>query len=206
LDAFPFSWQLNAEPTDFSGWIKDLDVCQRHDWMVFLDELKLFDWLMKEKLQHVRYWMIVVSRDHCKRGEEQGFAQACHGRKGWLSKPSPGDGVVFYSSKRYFEQKDGPKVKGNELQKFTGIGEFTDGDLLVVNDFHRRPVKFVQNPIEVEIKPILEKLSFVKDKQKWGIEVRNGMREIPKIDFEYIQRLMVPKSIKSDEKIEIKQE
>ncbi len=50
-----------------------------------------------------KYFLICASKDHVLKGVEGGFAQAGHGRKDFISKPSKGDWVIFYSSKDKFD-------------------------------------------------------------------------------------------------------
>jgi len=50
-----------------------------------------------------KYFLIVASKDHVLKGVKGGFAQAGHGRKDLMSKPSKGDWLVYYSSKDKFE-------------------------------------------------------------------------------------------------------
>lgn len=69
----------------------------------------------------IKYFFICASKDHVLKGVEGGFAQAGHGRKDLMSKPSKGDWVVYYSSKDEFE-------KGKPLQKFTAIGQIVDDE------------------------------------------------------------------------------
>jgi predicted RNA-binding protein len=58
-------------------------------------------------------------------------------------------------------------------------------------DFHpwRRDIKFLKCE-EVSIKNLINDLSFIKDKQKWGFPFRRGMFEIPKHDFLIIADVM----------------
>ncbi len=110
-----------------------------------------------------KYFLICASRDHVLKGVEGSFAQAGHGRKDFISKPSKGDWVVFYSSKDNFEN-------GKPLQKFTAIGQVVDEEPYQPNTSdnfkpHRRNVEF-KNSAEVEIRPLLEHLTFIKNKKK----------------------------------------
>ena len=138
-----------------------------------------------------KFWLIVASRDHVKTGLENGFAQSCHGKKTWISKPKKGDKVVFYSSKIEF----GNTSKDNKLMKFTALGTFNSDEIttseISEKTFFRRAVDFEKIIQEIPIKNLLNKLEFIKNKDRWGIEVRNGMREIPKNDFLLIENLML---------------
>jgi hypothetical protein len=44
-----------------------------------------------------KYFLICASKDHILLGINQGIAQAGHGRKDFISKPSKGDWIVYYS-------------------------------------------------------------------------------------------------------------
>ncbi len=135
----------------------------------------------------IKYFLIGASRDHVIKGVEGGFAQAGHGRKDFMSKPSKRDWVVFYSSKDKFEN-------GNLLQKFTAIGQVADDEPYQPNAIgnfkpYRRNVEF-KNSKEAEIRPVLELLSFIKNKKKWGFYLITGFREISKEDFTIIKNAM----------------
>lgn len=48
-----------------------------------------------------RHWVIVASRDHARRGVNDGFVTANHGKRSPLARMSPGDGVLIYSPTTY---------------------------------------------------------------------------------------------------------
>lgn len=134
-----------------------------------------------------KYFLICASKDHVLEGVEGGFAQAGHGRKDFISKPSKGDWVVFYSSKDKFDA-------GKPLQKFTAIGKVVDEEPYQPNASgsfkpYRHNLKF-KNIQEVEIRPLLERLTFIKNKERWGFYLISGFREISKEDFEVIEHAM----------------
>ena len=133
-----------------------------------------------------KYFLICASKDHVMKGVEAGFAQAGHGRKDLMSKPSKGDWIVYYSSKDKFEN-------GKPLQ-FTAIGEITDDepyqpDTRSTFKPYRRNVKFKKSE-EADIRPLLEDLGFIKNKKRWGFYLISGFREITKDDFEVIKHAM----------------
>lgn len=134
-----------------------------------------------------KYFLICASRDHVLKGVKGGFAQAGHGRKNYISKPSKDDWVVFYSSKDKIEN-------GKSLQKFTAIGQVIDEKPYqpsTSGDFkpYRRNVKF-QKVEETEIRPLLERLTFIRNKKKWGFYLISGFREISEEDFNVIKDAM----------------
>lgn len=130
-----------------------------------------------------RYWINTISKDHVRRGIAGGFTQADHGKNTRLKHLNKGDYIIFYSPKTSLKD-------GEALQAFTAIGIIDDDAPYQVGmtpDFHpwRRKVKFLESE-EVGIKGLLEHLSFIKDKQRWGYPFRMGLFEIQKDDFELI--------------------
>ncbi|MDQ2768221.1 MAG: EVE domain-containing protein [Gemmatimonadota bacterium] len=134
-----------------------------------------------------RYYVNTVSRDHVQRGVTGGFTQANHGRPTGLKQLKRGDLIVFYSPKTAF---DG----GEPLQSFTALGRVADDEshqAEMTPTFRpwRRKLDFLGID-EAPIRPLLEELSFIADKQHWGMPFRRGLFEIPKADFEIIARAM----------------
>ena len=134
-----------------------------------------------------RYWVNTVSRDHVQMGVAGGFTQADHGKNTRLKRLTKGDLLVFYSPKTKFKD-------GEPLQAFTALGEITDAEPYraeMTKDFHpwRRQLSFKQSN-EAPIHPLLNDLSFIKDKKKWGFPFRRGLFEIDKADFELIANTM----------------
>jgi len=135
-----------------------------------------------------RYWIVVASRDHAKTGENGGFVQACHGKKGPVSRMRPGDGVVLYSPKMRF--------KTNEVcQSFTAIGRVLNERVFLYdmgNGFvpYRRDVVF-EPCRDVPIRPLIDELGFIHNKRHWGAVFRYGLLEISEADFRLIAGRMV---------------
>jgi hypothetical protein len=101
---------------------------------------------------------------------------------------SPGDWIVYYS----------PKVRldGVELcQQFTAIGEVVGNDVYVFEMAprfapFRRDIRFVQARA-APIRPLVEKLSFIRDPKRWGYVFRFGHFEMSREDFELIAGCML---------------
>jgi predicted RNA-binding protein len=136
----------------------------------------------------MKSWVNTISRDHVQAGVEGGFTQAGHGRASRLKRLGAGDWLVFYSSKT--------SVEGRErLQAFTAIGQIADDELYQVEMAPgflpwRRNVNFV-DCVETPIAPLIDSLSFINDKKRWGYVFRFGLFEIPQRDFELIKRAIV---------------
>lgn len=134
-----------------------------------------------------KYWVSTISRDHVERGVEGGFTQAGHGKSSGLKRLGAGDWLVFYSPKTSLQD-------GEPLQSFTALGRVADEDLYQVELTPgfvpwRRNVEFVECA-EAPIRPLIDQLTFIGDKQRWGYVFRRGLFEIPCEDFELIRRAM----------------
>ncbi|WP_295676073.1 EVE domain-containing protein [uncultured Mucilaginibacter sp.] len=131
----------------------------------------------------MKYWIVVVSKDHITRGTAGGFIQANHGKQGPLKRMAVNDWVICYS----------PKVAygGNELcQAFTAIGQVADDEIYqhkMADDFipYRRNIKYFPCK-ETSILPIIGELSFIPNKKSWGYPFRVGFFEIGEADFKLI--------------------
>lgn len=128
----------------------------------------------------MRYWMAVACKEHVMRGVAGGFAQVCHGKAGPLAQMKPGDWLVYYSPTIRFGEKE-------PCRAFTAIGQVEEGEpyrFQMSEDFipYRRNVRFFPCR-EASIVPLIEKLSFIKNKEKWGFPFRRGCFSISESDF-----------------------
>jgi hypothetical protein len=133
------------------------------------------------------YWIGVVSREHVQVGVKGGFIQLNHGKKAPVQRLHAGDGLVMYSPRTAYPD-------GEPLQCFTAIGTVTTGEVYQVTmseDFkpYRVDVKFVKSK-EAAIKPLIEKLSFIRSKTHWGAAFRFGYLKVPAEDFALIATAM----------------
>lgn len=134
-----------------------------------------------------KYWIGVASREHVYRGVKGGFAQVCHGKSGPLERMAEGDWIIYYSPTIEFGGKD-------PCQSFTAIGKINGDEpytFAMSKDFipWRRNVAFLVSK-EAPIKPLVEKLSFIKDIKRWGFPFRRGCFEITFKDFKLIAQAM----------------
>ena len=138
-----------------------------------------------------KYWCAVVSREHIKRGEQGGFCQVCHGKRGPLERMSVGDGVVFYSPVTEF--------KGTEkCQSFTAIGRVS-GDSIYAFEMAPGFVPFRKDVdyfacTEVPIHGLLDQMEFTQGKVNWGYKFRFGHFELSEHDFMLIAQRMLPQA------------
>ncbi|HEV8052628.1 MAG TPA: EVE domain-containing protein [Parachlamydiaceae bacterium] len=134
-----------------------------------------------------RYWIGVASCEHVQRGTQDGFAQVCHGKIGTLKSMSEGDWLIYYSPTYSFGGKEACRC-------FTAIGTVDKGDPYTFELYEgfipwRRNVTFLKSK-EAPIELLLESLTFIKDKKKWGFPFRRGSFEISRSDFELIAKNM----------------
>lgn len=135
----------------------------------------------------MRYWIVVVSKDHIKRGVEGGFIQANHGKSGPLKRMAVADWVVCYSPKHSYSGKEA-------LQAFTAIGEVAGEEIYqykMTDDFipYRRNIAYHKCK-ETPIAPLINKLDFITNKKSWGYQFRFGFFEIGEADFNLIKSEM----------------
>ena len=133
------------------------------------------------------FWIGVVSRQHVHLGVEGKFIQLNHGKKAPLQRLRAGDGVVMYSPRTAYPD-------GELLQSFTAIGVICSGEVYQVKmtkDFepYRVEVTFFKAK-ETPIKPLIEALSFIKNKTRWGAAFRFGHLRVPAEDFMLIAKAM----------------
>jgi EVE domain len=105
-------------------------------------------------------------------GMKGAFMQLNHGRQAPLRRLTAGDGVIMYSPRTAYPD-------GEPLQAFTAIGTVVTGDVYQVQvtpDFqpHRVDVQFVPSRA-AHIKPLVEHLSFITSKSRWGAAFRFGL-------------------------------
>ena len=110
-----------------------------------------------------------------------------HGRKAPLQRLQAGDGLIMYSPRTSYPD-------GQPLQHFTAIGVVETGEVYQVemsDDFkpYRVDVAFLK-AIEAPIKPLIESLSFIKNKTHWGSAFRFGYVKVPAEDCRLIAAAM----------------
>lgn len=134
-----------------------------------------------------RYWIGVASKDYVLKAIEKDFCQLCHGKANFLKRLTPGDWITYYSPRT-------ARDCGEFVQAFTAIGQILEQESYpfeMENGFipYRRDVRFVAAQA-APIRPLLNELSFIKNKQSWGQVFRFGLVEIPECDFERIATAM----------------
>lgn len=132
-------------------------------------------------------WVGVVSRSHVQRGVAGGFIQLNHGKQAPVRRLKQGDAIALYSPRTAYPD-------GATLQAFTALATVTTGDVYQVEmspDFKpwRVDVDFL-TVREAPIRPLIERLSFIRDKAHWGAAFRFGQLRVPEADFALIAQAM----------------
>jgi hypothetical protein len=134
-----------------------------------------------------RYWIAVAPRDHAAQGVANGFVELTYGRAEPLARLSPGDGLLVYSPRE-------SAPNGEPLQAFTAVGHVGDGPIFEAPiaasaPIFRRPARWLEAS-PAAIRPLLDDLSFVRNKAHWGAAFRFGMLRVPRADFVAIAAAM----------------
>ena len=130
-----------------------------------------------------RYWIGVASKAHVMRGVAGGFCQLCHGKSNPLKRFQPDDWLIYYSPRTEINA-------GEIVQAFTAIGRVLPDEPYLFdlgNGFtpYRRNVQFI-NAQAAPIRPLIDDLTFIKNKRSWGYVFRFGLLEIGEVDFQTI--------------------
>ncbi len=133
------------------------------------------------------YWIGVVSKDHVDTGTAGGYTQLNHGKAAPLERMRAGDGFVFYSPRTAYPD-------GEPLQSFTAIGRIRTGIVYQADAAAGfRPFRLDVDYLPAQpaaIKPLIERLSFIRSKTHWGAAFRFGIVRVPEADFALIAHAM----------------
>jgi len=122
-----------------------------------------------------------------------GFTQANHGKSTNLKRLAKDDLIVFYSSRTSLEQ-------GEPLQLFTAMARVIDEEpyqAIMSPDFHPWRRRIEPLPCQAcAIRPLIEQLRFIQDKQRWGYPFRRGLFAISAEDFRLIADAMAVEQLR----------
>lgn len=135
-----------------------------------------------------KYWIIVASCDHVQRGVAGGFAQACHGKAAPLRRMKKGDGVIFYSPKEKFGENKPCQASCHSIA-VRKDDEVFQVEVEKDSNPSRRRIEFFKSQ-QAPAKSLVDRLTFIKDKTRWGGAFRYGFLEIPEQDFQTIKSVM----------------
>lgn len=140
----------------------------------------------------IRCWLLVASREDARRGVAGGSMQVHPGLREPLGVLAEADRVLVYS----------PRVAGPEsapLRAFTAAGRIAPGAAQRVEMTGersaewkpwRRRVQWDTDAGELYIRPYLSSLDLTAGKRDWGYQLRQGLLEISRHDFEFVHAQM----------------
>lgn len=140
-----------------------------------------------------QYWIAVVAQDRAERARQGRYAELSHGRAGILELLRPGDGYVTYCPRT-------TDPKGTAVQAFTTLGRVGTGALYRVTEpdgsaAFRLAVDYVAAQ-PAPVKPLLDSLTFIRNRQHWGAAFRFGALRITGADYARIAAAMGVREMK----------
>lgn len=135
-----------------------------------------------------RYWIAVVPKsrvEHCIAGS---FAMFAHGKHEAVKRVQPGEWLAYYSPRTVLKG-------GDEVRAFTAIGKIGEGEpyqaeMAEGRTGWRRDIAYEKKASEAGIYPLLDELSFIKDRQHWGIFFHRSLFSVTRDDFALIAKAM----------------
>lgn len=137
-----------------------------------------------------KYWINVAPRERVLKAVEESAMQS-QGNEAHLNRIDKDDWVIFYSHRA--------DAAGTvKLQFFTAIGQVVDKNTYQVKDdstqkSFSRKMNYLKTK-ETPLIPLIQKLSFIRNKKYWGTVFKMNLIQIPKEDFDLIAQEMKPES------------
>jgi hypothetical protein len=132
-----------------------------------------------------QFWIVVCARDLAEAAVAGGYVEVNHGKAEPLERMQPGDGIAFYSPRDAYPH-------GPPLQAFTAIGRIGDAPIAQSELAHqpfRRAVDWLP-ATPAPVKPLLDELTFIRNRAYWGAAFRFGFLRVPPVDFARIAQAM----------------
>jgi hypothetical protein len=135
-----------------------------------------------------RFWIAVVPKVGVSRAVAGGFAMFAHGRREAMERVQAGDWLAYYSPRTLLKG-------GDEVRAFTAIARIAEREPYEVemsagHAGWRRDAAFEKGAREAGIYPLLDQLSFIKDRQHWGIFFHRSLFPVSREDFTLIAAAM----------------
>jgi len=132
-----------------------------------------------------RYWLCVTNEENWRVVREKRVWGVSDRYRRRIEEVREGDFLVFYVRPKriagIFKAASGAYVDKRPI--FSSEG-FRAGEVFP-NRVKLEPVVVLEEPIPFE--PLVPRLKFIKNKEKWTGHVRGAMRQIPEEDFELIR-------------------
>jgi hypothetical protein len=134
-----------------------------------------------------RYWVAAVAQESALTGIAGGFGEVGYGKAGPLERMRAGDFYAVYSPRTAWPE-------GLPLQAFTAIGRVRSGIV------YRAEGGAGPGPFRIDvdylpaapapIRPLIDALTFIRNKAHWGAAFRFGFIKVPPDDFALIAAAM----------------
>jgi predicted RNA-binding protein len=144
-----------------------------------------------------RYWMLCMSEDNYEIAKHHGLIGMSERAVKAIHHIGVGDMITLYINRKTVDSA--PNDPAAKVQQFRGIarvsGEAFESDDVIwhVRDSeifpYRRAVEFLSDA-KADVRPLIEKLSFVTNTMYWALPLRKGYVEITPKDPETIQATM----------------
>jgi predicted RNA-binding protein len=144
-----------------------------------------------------RHWILCMSEDNYQIAKQHGLIGMSERAGKAMQHIGLGDMITFYINRKAVDAP--PNDPAAKVQQFRGIarvsGEpFKSDDVIWhIRDSeifpYRRAVEFLSDA-KADVRPMIEKLSFVTNTMYWALPLRKGYVEITPKDFETIQGAM----------------
>ena len=132
-------------------------------------------------------WVGIASRERVTAAVEGGFCQLNNGRKTPVRRLKPGDYIIYYAPRERMRA-------GDVVQAFVAFGKILPGEPFRTDASKRfRPFRrYVEysTGTDAPIRPLLQKLSFTRDRVSWGQALRLGTFRIEPDDLKIIANAM----------------
>ena len=118
----------------------------------------------------------------------ESFAQFAHGRHSAVLKVKPGDWLAYYSARTVLKG-------GEEVRAFTAIGKIVDREPYQVemgagHVGWRRDIAYAKKAEPADVYPLLDRLSFIRDRTHWGLFFHRSLFSVSRDDFGLIAAAM----------------
>jgi hypothetical protein len=116
------------------------------------------------------------------------FAMFAHGRQEAVMRTHAGDWLAYYSPRTVLRG-------GEEVRAFTAIGRFAarepyEAEMSGGHMGWRRDIAYEKEAREADVYPLLDELSFIKDREHWGLFFHRSLFSVPRDDFALIAAAM----------------
>ena len=135
--------------------------------------------------RETRYWIAVLAKEQVDAAVAGGYLEINQGKAGPLERMSAGDGVACYSPRLQYPD-------GEPLQAFTALGSVDGTPVYQARDGYqpfRRAVAWTPAHC-APVRPLLDRLGFIRNKSHWGAAFRFGYLRVPPEDFACIAAAM----------------